>query len=65
VKDYEAAHGNENYLRWLEEMWEVQKFDLQGSTEREEQKKEEILEMLRGLAHLSRRRVEPPDFPSY
>ena len=24
----------QEYLRWLEEMWNVQKFDLQGSTER-------------------------------
>ena len=62
MRDHGAAHGNENYLRWLEEMWEVHKFDLQGSTEREEQRKEEVLEMLRGLAHLSKHRVEPPNF---
>jgi hypothetical protein len=63
VKDHGAAYGNENYLRWLEEMWEVHKFDLQGSTEREEQKKKEVLEMFRNLAHLSKHRVEPPNFP--
>ena len=53
----------QSYLRWLEEMWDVQKFDLQGSTEREEEKTEEVLEIFRGLARLSRRRAEAPDFP--
>jgi hypothetical protein len=54
----------EKYLRWLEEMWDAQKFDVPGSAEREEKKTEEILEMFRGPDRLSRRRVEePPDFP--
>ncbi len=53
----------QDYLRWLEEMWDVQKFDLQGSSEREEERTEEVLEVFRGLARLSERRVEPPDFP--
>ena len=53
----------EKYLRWLEEMWDVQKFDLPGSTEREEKRKEEILKMFKGLARVSKRRVEPPTFP--
>jgi hypothetical protein len=44
-------------------MWDVQKFDIHGSTEREEKRTEEVLEMLRGLARLSRYRVEPPDVP--
>jgi hypothetical protein len=39
----------QDYLRWLEEMWDVQKFDLQGSTEREEERTEEVLEVFRGL----------------
>jgi hypothetical protein len=53
---------NQRYLRWLEEMWDVQKFDIHGSTEREEKRTKEVLEMLRGLARLSRRHVvEPPD----
>ncbi len=51
------------YLRWLEEMWDVQKFDLQGSTEREEERTEEVLEMFRGLVRLSKRHVEPPNLP--
>jgi hypothetical protein len=55
---------NQRYLRWLEEMWDVQKFDIQGSTEREEKRTEEVLELLRGLARLSRcHLVEPPDLP--
>ena len=50
-------------MRWLEEMWEVHKFDPYGSTKREEKRKEEILEMLRELGELAKRRVRPPDFP--
>ncbi len=52
----------QRYLRWLEEMWNVQKFDVYGSTEREEERTEEILEVFRDLVRLSRRRVELPDF---
>lgn len=55
----------QSYLRWLEEMWDVQKFDVQGSTEREEEKTEEVLEIFRGLARLSRRRVKLPDLPPW
>ena len=55
----------EKYLRWLEEMWAVQKFDVQGSAEREEKRTEEILEMLEDLARLSRCRVKAPDFPPW
>jgi len=54
--------NEQSYLRWLEEMWDVQKFDVQGSIEREEEKTEEVLEIFRGLARLSRRRVEAPNF---
>ena len=53
----------EKYLRWLEEMWDAQKFDVHGSAEREEKKTDEILEMFRGPDRLSKRRVEPPEFP--
>lgn len=52
----------QRYLRWLEEMWNVQKFDILGSTEQEEERTEEVLEVFRGLARLSRRRIEPPGF---
>ncbi len=55
----------ERYMRWLEEMWDVHKFDPHGGTEREEKRKEQVLEMFRGLAHLSKRRVEPPNFPPW
>jgi hypothetical protein len=44
-------------------MWDVQKFDLQGSTEREEERTEEVIEVFRSLARLSRRQVEPPNPP--
>src|SRR5215216_6638290 len=42
----------EKYLRWLEEMWDAQKFDVHGSAEREEKKTEEILEVVRAPEHL-------------
>ncbi len=50
----------QSYLRWLEEMWDIQKFDVHGSTEREEKRKEEILEMFKGLSEIAGRRVEAP-----
>ena len=53
----------QEYLRWLEEMWDVQKFDRQGSTEREEERTEEVLEVFRSLARLSKRHVESPNLP--
>jgi hypothetical protein len=53
-----------HYMRWLEEMWEVHKFDIPGRTEREERKKDETLEIFRRLVKLSKqRRIDPPDFP--
>jgi hypothetical protein len=56
-------NDKQDYLRWLEEMWDVQKFDLQGSTEREEERTEEVLEVFRDLVRLSKRRVEPLNLP--
>ena len=53
----------EKYLHWLEEMWDVHKFDVQGSAGREEERTEEVLEVFRALALLSRRPIKPPDFP--
>ena len=56
----------EKYLHWLEEMWDVQKFYLPGSTEREEKRKEEIREMFKALGEVAGRRVEPPNYsPSW
>jgi hypothetical protein len=52
----------QSYLRWLEEMWDVQKFDVHDRTEREEERTEEVLKMFQGLAQLSKRRAVPPDF---
>ena len=53
----------QEYLRWLEEMWNVQKFNLQGSTERGEERTEEVLEVFRELVRLSKRRVTSPNLP--
>jgi hypothetical protein len=58
----EPIDDKEKYLRWLEEMWEVQKLDIYGSTEREEKRKEEVLKIFEGLAHLSKHRLEAPTF---
>jgi len=52
------------YMLWLEEMWGVHKFDPHGGTEREEKRKEEVLEMFKSLGELANRGVESPqDFP--
>ena len=50
------------YMRWLEEMWEAQKFDILGRTEREERKKDETLEIFRGIVKLSESDIDSPDF---
>ena len=55
----------ELYMRWLEEMWDVHKFDPHGGTEREEQRKEEVLEIFEQLGAIARRRVEAPCFPPW
>ena len=42
------------YMRWLEGMWETHKLDLgYPNAGREEERKEEVLRMLRGLGELS------------
>lgn len=53
------------YMRWLEEMWEVHKFDIPGRTEREERKTEETLEMFKEIVELSEQQIDPPDFPPW
>jgi len=40
-------NDKQSYLRWLEEVWNVQKFDVHGSAEREEERTEEVLEVFR------------------
>ncbi len=54
--------SKENYLRWLEEMWDVHKFDIHGRTQREEERKEEILQMFRKICELAQHHVEAPHF---
>lgn len=61
-----AADDGERYMRWLEGMWETHKLDLgHPDAGREEERKEEILRMLRGLGELSEglRAEEAPRFP--
>ncbi len=55
----------EKYMRWLEKMWEVGKFDLLGRMEREEKRKDEVLEMFAHLGELSRQSVEVPASPPW
>jgi len=55
----------EKYLRWLEEMWDVQEFDTPGGIEREEKRKEEVLKVFEDLGETAGRRVEPPNFPPW
>ncbi len=62
VKNRRTSNDKESYMRWLEGMWDVHKFDLYGSMEREEKRTEEVLEIFRGLGELSRCRVEAPPF---
>ena len=55
----------QEYMSWLERMWDVQRFDIPGRTEREESRTEEVLGVFRGIGELSRRHVEPSDPPSW
>jgi hypothetical protein len=54
--------SKEKYLRWLEEMWDVHKFDIQGRSQREEKRKEEILQMLREISEVAQHHVAAPRF---
>ena len=55
-------NSKEKYMRWLEEMWDVHKFDIHGRTQREEERKEEILQMFRKISELAQHHVEVPRF---
>jgi hypothetical protein len=55
-------NSKEKYMRWLEEMWDVHKFDIHGRTQREEERKEEILQMFRKISQLAQHHVETPPF---
>ena len=54
-----------DYMDWLEWMWEVQKVDVPGRTEREDARVEEVLEVFKGLAEIAKRHVEPPIAPRW
>jgi hypothetical protein len=55
----------EDYMNWLERMWDVQKFDIPGRTEREEARTEEVLNLFKDLGDLAKRHVEPPNAPCW
>jgi hypothetical protein len=55
----------EEYMKWLERMWDVQRFDIPGRTEREEARTEEVLKVFQGLGELARSHVEPPIAPCW
>jgi len=55
-------NSKEEYLHWLEEMWDVHKFDIHGGTQREEERKEELLQMFRKISELAQHHVEVPRF---
>jgi hypothetical protein len=55
----------EEYMNWLERMWDVQKFDIPGRTEREEARTEDVLKLFQGLGDLAKRHVEPPTAPCW
>ncbi len=61
----EPRNDGVRYMRWLEEMWEAHKLDLgYPNAGREEERKEEILQMLKGLGELSEELgAEVPRFP--
>ena len=63
-----TADDGERYMRWLEGMWETHKLDLgYPNAGREEERKEEVLRMLRGLGRLSEKlgAAEAPSFPPW
>jgi hypothetical protein len=55
----------EDYMNWLEWMWDVQKFDVPGRSEREEARVEEVLKLFKDLGDLAKRHVEPPTAPHW
>lgn len=54
-----------DYMNWLEWMWDVQKFDVPGRSEREEARTEEVLKLFKDLGDLAKRHVEPPTAPRW
>jgi hypothetical protein len=54
-----------DYMNWLGFMWDVQKFDIPGRSEREEARTEDVLKIFKGLGELAKRHVEPPTAPCW
>lgn len=52
-------------MNWLERMWDVQKFDVPGRSEREEARTEDVLKLFQGLGDLAKRHVEPSTAPCW
>jgi hypothetical protein len=62
----EPRSQEELYLRWLEEKWDAHKLDIHyGNGGREDKSTEEVLEMLKSLGELSKRKVAPPKSPPW
>jgi hypothetical protein len=54
-----------DYMDWLERMWDVQKFDVPGRTEREDARTEDVLKLFKGLGELAKHHVESPLAPHW
>jgi hypothetical protein len=46
-----------DYMDWLERMWDVQKFDVPGRSEREEARTEDVLKLFKDTGRLYQRGV--------
>ncbi len=57
------SEDKDRYLRWLEARWETYKFAFHGSTGREDERTEEVLEMLEGIGEISRCSIDSPEPP--
>jgi hypothetical protein len=58
-----VSGDKERYLSWLESRWETYKVAFHGNTEYEDQRTEEVLEMLKGIGELSKRSIDLPEPP--
>ena len=52
--------NRQRHLRWMEMLWERY-----NSISREEQRKEEVLEIFEGVSERSKHRIEAPLFPPW
>ena len=60
MKGRSALNDKEEYLRWLETMWEHY-----NNISREEKRKEKVLKIFRDISEMAKREVESPDFPPW